>query len=313
SKPVKRISFVAGLHGDELEGVFICCLLIRYLLDLEKSRPEAFKGEINIYPAVNPQAIGDVSRQWPFFSADMNRLFAQEVRRARRRPMDLFRRRPSGQPSHRSLPSHVAGGLLDDLAACSDLAVDFHTSNLHLKELPQIRILQGFDKELIPLARHCNMDLIWVHPLAKVFETTLGYNLNAAGIPALVVESGICLRLDPAGGDQVFRGMIHLLRQTGILETDNPGGSKIKTPLLSGPEQVVMVGAARSGLFVRQAELGRRVKRGETLGHLADPLRGTLSEEVTSPAKGLLFTVRDLPLAYAGATLARIALAEPEP
>ncbi|MEE9259123.1 MAG: succinylglutamate desuccinylase/aspartoacylase family protein, partial [Nitrospinaceae bacterium] len=112
-KPVKRISFVAGLHGNELEGVYLCCLLIDTLKNLQDSRPEAFQGEINIYPAVNPQAIDAGTRLWPFFSTDMNRLM--------------------GDGTGNSLPEETARVLLEDLEACSDLAVDFHASNLHLK------------------------------------------------------------------------------------------------------------------------------------------------------------------------------------
>ena len=70
-----RVSFVAGLHGDELEGLYICHKLIRYLKDLELSNPEAIQGQINIYPAVNPQALENATRLWPFFSLDVNRTF----------------------------------------------------------------------------------------------------------------------------------------------------------------------------------------------------------------------------------------------
>ena len=55
-RPVKRVAFVSGLHGNELEGVYICHLLVNRLKELQRIQPEAFLGEIHIYPAVNPQA-----------------------------------------------------------------------------------------------------------------------------------------------------------------------------------------------------------------------------------------------------------------
>ena len=70
-----RVSFVAGLHGDELEGLYICHKLLRYLKNLEANHPEAIQAEINIYPAVNPQALENSMRLWPFFSIDVNRTF----------------------------------------------------------------------------------------------------------------------------------------------------------------------------------------------------------------------------------------------
>ena len=182
-KPVRRISFVAGLHGDELEGVFLCHRLIQYFHSLQETEPEAFQGDIHIYPAVNPQALRASSRRWPFFSVDMNRMM--------------------GSRGESSLPAKTSQDLLEDIKSCSDLAVDFHSSNLHLLELPQIRIIEGFDKKLIPLANQCNTDLIWIHPHSPVFETTLGYNLNRKKIPTLVIETGICLRIHPDYCDQL--------------------------------------------------------------------------------------------------------------
>ena len=70
-----RVSFVAGIHGDELEGLYICHRLLRFLIDLEISTPEAIQGGINIYPAVNPQALENATRLWPFFCRDINRTF----------------------------------------------------------------------------------------------------------------------------------------------------------------------------------------------------------------------------------------------
>ena len=72
-----RISFVTGLHGDELEGLYICHKLIQYLKEFEITNPNALQGQINIYPAVNPQALESSTRLWPFFSLDINRTFGQ--------------------------------------------------------------------------------------------------------------------------------------------------------------------------------------------------------------------------------------------
>lgn len=286
NKPAKRVAFVSGLHGDELEGVFICHRLIEYLRQLEETHPQAFVGEIHVYPAVNPQALGVATRLWPFFSVDMNRQM--------------------GTGNGASLAAGFSSALLDDLKSSSDLVVDFHASNLHLKELPQIRIIEEFDKKLIPLAALCNVDLIWVHPTARVLESTLGYNLNRAKIPTLVVETGICLRIHRDFCDQVFNGMLNLLHQAGALDLANP--PQAKPPLLLNPSQVALIQARHSGLFVPSVSLGSWVKRGEKLGDIIDAVRGTVVETVLSPVDGLLFTLREQPVTYQGAPLARIAL-----
>jgi uncharacterized protein len=288
-KPVKRISFVAGLHGDELEGVYLCHRLIETLRQLQDTRPLAFRGDVHVYPAVNSQALGCTSRLSPFFRNDMNRQM--------------------GDPDGSSVTARLATALLDDLQAVSDIVVDFHASNLHLKELPQIRIIEGFDKQLVPLATLCNMDLIWVHPSAPVFESTLGYNLNRKNIPTLVVETGICLRIHQDYCEQILQGMIHLMRQTGVLDLEDPP-QQVKQPLLVTPRQVALVQADHAGLFVGDIALGARVSKGEPLGKIVDAVQGKLLETVTSPVSGVLFTLREQPVTYQGAPLARIALKE---
>ncbi len=290
SQPGKRVSLVAGLHGDELEGLYICHRLIQILKTLEEQDASAFKGEINIYPAVNPQALETGTRLWPFFSNDINRTF--------------------GRTEPPSLPGEMSRTLLEDLKANSDLVVDIHSSNLHLMELPQIRIIKNFEKKLVPLAKLCNVDLIWVHPHADIFESTLGHNLNQAQIPTLVIETGICLRINKNHCAQIVLGILNLLRKIGALDTDAPQVN-IAEPRLVQPESVTMVQASDAGLFIKQAEVGQTLSEGEKIGDLIDPVQGQTLEEVRSPCSGLLFTLREHPLTLKGAPLARIAKEEP--
>jgi hypothetical protein len=289
AQPSKHVSLVAGLHGDELEGLYICHRLIQILKNLEEQDDSAFKGEINIYPAVNPQALETGTRLWPFFSNDINRMF--------------------GRTEPPSLPGETSMTLLEDLKKNSDLVVDIHSSNLHLMELPQIRIIKNFEKKLVPLAKLCNVDLIWVHPHADIFESTLGYNLNQAQIPTLVIETGICLRINKNHCAQIVLGILNLLRKTGVLDTDEPQVA-IPEPKLLQPESVSMIQAGNAGLFVKQTEVGQTVSEGDKIGDLIDPVQGQFLEEVRSPCSGLLFTLREHPLTLKGAPLARIATEE---
>lgn len=279
-----RVSFVAGLHGDEMEGLYICHKLIRYLKELEVSNPEAIQGEVNIYPAVNPQALENSTRLWPFFSKDINRTFG------------------SGQTD--SLAVETSQTILQDLKSSSDIVIDFHSSNLQLMEIPQIRIIKDFEKKLLPLAKKCNVDLIWVHPNAEIFTSTLGFNLNRAKILTLVIETGICHRIHPNSGDQIFKGMLNLLHDSGTL---NITPDQVMKPRLVQPDQVKMVQAHHSGLFIKEVEVGKTLEEGERLGKLIDPIEGSVLKEIVSPCSGLLFTLREHPLTHKGSPLARIA------
>lgn len=281
-----RVSFVSGLHGDELEGLYICHRLTQYLKELEATHPDAIHGEINIYPAVDPQALENSTRLWPFFSLDINRTFG-----------------PGQSPS---LAVETSQTLLDDLKLSSDIVIDFHSSNLHLMELPQIRIIKDFEKKLLPLAKKSNVDLIWVHPNADIFESTLGFNLNRTKIPTLVIETGICHRIHPERGDQIFDGMLNLLNYTGTLNIPLPT-ENIKEPKQVQPDHVAMVQASHSGLFINQVKIGQILEKGENLGKLIDPVTGNVLEEIKTPCSGLLFTLREHPLTHKGSPLVRIA------
>lgn len=293
-KPVKRISFISGLHGDELEGLYLCHRLILALRLFQEKHPEAFQGEVHIYPAANPAALNHGTRLWPFYGTDMNRMM--------------------GQHSGASLPIQWSQELYEDLKKSSDLVVDIHASNLHLKELPQIRIIDEFSDDLLPLALQTRTDIIWIHPMAGVFESTLGYNLNKSDVPTLVVETGICLRIEPDFVDRLFHGMMHLLHHQGVLKSLPSDIPSVPSPQVVYPRGVAQASAKHSGLFVSRVALGQRVGEDEIIGQVLDPVEGVILQEVTAPGNGLLFTLRQQPAVHSGALLVRVALdLEPKP
>ena len=49
-----------------------------------------------------------------------------------------------------------------------------------------------------------------------------------------------------------------------------------------------------------------QVEEGQELGVIADPLTGEIKQRLTSPAAGLLFTLREYPVVYEGSLVARI-------
>ena len=68
---LKRISIVTGIHGDELEGQYVCFELQRRI----EENKDKLTGIVDIYPAMNPLGIDSITRGIPAFDLDMNRLF----------------------------------------------------------------------------------------------------------------------------------------------------------------------------------------------------------------------------------------------
>ena len=64
--------------------------------------------------------------------------------------------------------------------------------------------------------------------------------------------------------------------------------------------------AETSGLFIPEIEHWTAVERDQLLGRIVSPYQGETLAEVRSPARGILFTLREYPLVYEGSLMARI-------
>lgn len=275
----KRISIVTGIHGDELEGQYVCFELARRIEENKK----CLKGIVDIYPAMNPLGIDSITRGIPAFDLDMNRIFPGN--------------------SEGNMTELLAANILKDVAG-SDVVLDIHASNIYLTEIPQIRINRLHKEELIPLAEHCNVDFVWVHEASTVLESTFAYSLNSTGTPCLVVEMGVGMRITKEYGDQLVDGIFSLMHSLGMWI------GKTKTPRKSivseNVEDVCFLNAAAGGLFIPDVKHWEKLKRGDRIGRIINPLSGQVLQNVESPVDGILFTIREYPIVDEGSLIGRL-------
>ena len=192
---------------------------------------------------------------------------------------------------------------MEDLTG-SDVCIDIHASNIYLTEIPQIRINELHKEKLVPLARKVNVDFIWVHGANTVLEATLAHSLNSRGTPTLVVEMGVGMRITKTYGIQLVDGIMNLMREMGIWqgETKEP-----RDPIISeAPDDVCYLNAPVAGVFVPSVRHWEKLKEGELIGSIIDPLKGEVLHEVTAPVSGYLFTIREYPIVDAGSLLGRL-------
>ena len=279
SNLLPRICITTGVHGDELEGQYVCYELIRRI----EAEKEKLTGVVDVYPGVNPLGIDNVMRSLPDFDLDMNRTF----------PGD-----PKGNMYER-----IADALVKDLEG-ANLVVDIHASNIYLTEVPQIRINVLHKDWLVPLASHMNVDLLWVHDNSTVLSSTLAFTMNSLNTPTLVVEMGVGMRITKSVGDQLIEGLFETMRHLGIWK-GNVG--RVRRPVISdNPSDVDFLNAPTGGVFVKYLDAGTRVAEGDLIGKLVDPLRGTVRAEIRAKQSGWLFTVREYPMVQEGSLLGRI-------
>ena len=273
-----RLSLVTGTHGDELEGQYLTYLVGSFI----EKNIDLLDGIIDIYPALNPMGIDSITRGIPMFDLDMNRVF------------------PGSRDG--TMTEVICNSIVEDILG-SDMCIDIHSSNIFLKEIPQIRISVPTAETLIPYAEMMNVDLIWVHESATVLESTLAHTLNSRGTKTLVAEMGVGMRITKEYCYQLSDGILNLMKNLGMWKGSV---NDVCEPLLSVNHNVGFVNSDAAGIFVPCVNFGDTVLKGDHIGDVVDPLSSEIVENVTAVCDGIIFTLREYPVVYGGSLLARI-------
>lgn len=274
----KRICIVSGIYGDELEGQYVCYELIRRI----QARMDLLQGIVDIYPAVNPLGLESISRKVPTFDLDLNRNFPGNA--------------------EGDLVEHTAAKLVEDIIG-ADICIDLHASNVFIREIPQVRLVDGTDETLTNYAKMLNVEFVWIHKSKTVLEATLVHTLNTLGVPAMAIEMGVGTRITKEYGEQIVDGIFHLLAQLGIWS-----GEVITTkkPIISTDGEVKVIHAEASGIFIPKVEHWMDIHKGDVVGEIIDSLEGIVLQQIISPISGMVFSLREYPIVYEGSLIARI-------
>lgn len=276
----KRVCIVTGTHGDELEGQMVCYLVAKQL----NENLDLLDGTVAIYPALNPLGIDTIQRGIPNFDLDMNRIFP-------------------GNPNG-TMAEQTAHLIVEDLKG-ADLVFDIHSSNLYLRETPQVRINVMNEEELVPLAQRLNIDFVWVHDAATVLESTLAHSLNSTGTKCLVAELGVGQRINHKMCNRLTLGIFNLMKELGMWKGE-VNQSLISRPIVCKGDSVEFLNAETSGIFITELKCGVVVAEGEEIGQIVEPMTGKVLSRVVSPVEGYMFTIRAYPIVYEGSLMARV-------
>lgn len=274
----KRAAIVTGIHGDELEGQYICYNLIRKIT----SNMANLTGTVEIYPSINPLGMESVSRAFPMTGLDMNRVF------------------PGTQVG--SIAENIARAVTESVKG-ADICVDIHASNIFIREIPQVRIRPENSDRLMRYAKMLNTDMVWVHESGAVGSGSLAESLIAEDVPTLVVEMGVGQRIDREYCDQLLHGIFNLLNQMGIWAEEEHG---ISHPMVSSDGSVNVIHSGGSGIFIPCVEHNMWLAKGTPIGEIVTPITGTVEQEITAPVDGVIFSLREYPIVYEGSVIARM-------
>ena len=244
-----KLCLTAAVHGDELNGIEII-RRVMYNIDAKELR-----GTVIGVPIVNLQGFLRSSR-YLSDRRDLNRYF----------PGNL-----TG-----SNASRIAYSFFNQIIVHCDMLVDIHTGSFYRTNLPQIR---------------ANLKKKNVFELSKSFdaiavlhgEGAVGTLRKAAvdfGIPAVTLEAGGPMELNESDVAQGVTAINTLLDKRGMLDTLSFWGAP--QPAFYGS---LWVRANQGGILFSEVELGAKVKKGDKLGSVTDPVTNMRSV-ILSPVNG---------------------------
>lgn len=279
-----RVAMVAGLHGNEVNGVFVLARLADFLTRLESERDgrRYLSRRVVIVPAANVLGLIARTRNWPFDQVDVNRLFPGDARG--------------------DLPERIAAAIVA-LTRRAYYRVDLHSSNLDIEELPQIRLYDPSDDER---ATACLFGLPAVieRPVDEAVRTTLGHAWRGSGGESFVIQAGLAGGLQPHHCQRVFHALVAFLVRCGALQ-----GVELadETDLhYFGLNQSFALASEHPGFFVSQRRVGQWVRSGDILGDVYDGFSGERKVRLRAPVPGLLSALRCQPLVCEGDLVARL-------
>ncbi|SDX76127.1 succinylglutamate desuccinylase/aspartoacylase family protein [Hymenobacter psychrophilus] len=276
-EPGPTVLLMAGMHGDEVNGIET----IRRLIRRDLLRP--LRGTIIAIPILNIYGFLNFSREVPD-GKDVNRSFP-------------------GNPRG-SLASRVAHRFMREIMPLIDYGIDFHTGGATRANTPQIRCLLHEDAETDALAAAFAAPFT-LH--AGLRPGSLRETAMQQGCRIIVYETGESMRLDEGGIDLGIAGTLRVLHHLGMVA---------EAPAPSQPTVVCLrstwLRARYAGIFRSLVQLGQHVEEGQAYGSVADPY-GERSVRLESPVTGYIIGLNHMPVVNQGDALVHVARLDAAP
>jgi predicted deacylase len=263
------VLLLAGLHGDEINGIEI----------LRKSMAsglfdQLLKGNVIVIPILNIYGFVNFSRVVPD-GKDVNRSF------------------PGSMTG--SLASRMASILTKRVLPLIDFGVDFHTGGDNRFNYPQIRYTKN-DLKAVELAQAFASPFLIEKP---ILSKSLRKTAKEHKIPMIIFEGGEALRLDGFVIETAMKGIRRLLVQQGML-----AGDVLPVNFLNF-RKTTWIRARQAGIFIWSKRSGSKVVKGEALGSIFDP-SATTRVAVIATRDGYILGHNNTPVVHQGDALFNI-------
>ena len=282
TKPGPVLGLVAGIHGDELNGVSVVHHLIHgddHIANTEDDAidREQLSGTLICVPVVNIEGMLLEQRGAPD-NRDINRLFPGKR---------------NGNQSQR-----IAHALFEGVASRSDYLIDLHSAPHSRTNLPHVRA--DFDrKDCLDLARAFGTQII-LHSNGP--KGSLRREASAQGTPTILLEAGTAHRFEMDAVHSGIEGVLNVMAHLGMIER------KLRLPAFRLlVRRSKWARAEAGGLLYSLVKAGDHVKKGQKIALITDPL-GAKTHSIESPRTGVIVGLALNPLVRAGDPIANIVL-----
>jgi predicted deacylase len=267
------ILLLAGVHGDEINGVSIIREIINQKLNVPK------KGTIICIPVFNIFGYLIQTREFPD-GRDLNRMFPGSL--------------------NGSLASQFAYQFTKEIAPFVDYVIDYHTGGGERDNVSQIR-LESSEKETLELANIFNPPFV-VH--SGYIAKSLRESLKKMGKTVLLFEGGKSKNLDNTVINHGIRGTKNVLIHLGFI--DGEIALTEKTTFISKSK---WIRSNYSGMFKLLVKNGTHVKKKELLGVIQDPF-GEFKKRIYAPFDCYIFCINKTPIVNKGEALFHVSIDE---
>ncbi|MBX2940818.1 MAG: succinylglutamate desuccinylase/aspartoacylase family protein [Cyclobacteriaceae bacterium] len=265
------LALMAGMHGDEINGVEI----VRRILDSDLNRTK--RGTVVCMPIVNVYGFLNYSREVPD-GKDINRSF------------------PGNKTG--SLASRVAYHLMREVIPYIDYGIDFHTGGAARTNYPQVRCVMSNEKNA-ELAAAFNAPFTIDSPFRP---RSLRQAASKKGKNIIVYEGGESLRFDTYAIEAGLSGTLRLMKHLKMIDWAPEASEENKVIWNS-----TWVRARTAGLFQANILAGNKVEKNQWLGTMTDPFGG-FKEQIKAPTTGYVIGLNNAPVINAGDALLHIGL-----
>ncbi len=253
---------ISGFRGDEITHIYASSLIIKFL----KENPFLIKGEIFIIPVVNIFGFNVEKRFWPFDNTDISKMFPGFI---------------NGETTQR-----IAAKIFEYIKNY-DYGIEIISGEKNAEYVPHVRVL---DYEDINFEDAKDFGFRYIYKVKPDFcdNVSILYNWHRLDTKAFSIFGGKTQQLDLSISERIKEGILSFLGEKNIIDYKF---SVKEESIIIEEKDLISFETNNSGIFIPFKKAGEKIKKGEILYQVIDPLTGNIKEEIYSLEDGFIFQV----------------------